>query len=159
VSFYFCYDRSGDPAAALAEVTNTFREMKPYLLGPESLEGDAFHRLAPKHFYVSPFSDVDVAFDFQMRLPGERLSVQIDDYTDGRRTLTSTLQGRRRELTGRRLAWFALKYPLLSVRIIARIHAHAAVLWLKRVPGYAKAARPGHQRNLYRPHSSIARQD
>jgi len=158
VSFYFCYDRSGEPVAALAEVTNTFREMKPYFLGPEAREGLAFHRLAPKHFYVSPFSDVDVAFDFQLKVPGDGLSVQIDDYSDGRRTLTSTLQGSRRELTGRRLAWFALKYPLLSLRIIALIHAHAAVLWLKRVPSYAKAARPGHQRNLYRPHVSIARE-
>ena len=35
VSFYFCYDRTGAPVAALAEVTNTFKEMKPYLLGPE----------------------------------------------------------------------------------------------------------------------------
>ena len=158
VSFYFCYDRSGEPVAALAEVTNTFREMKPYFLGPEAREGAAFHRLAPKHFYVSPFSDVDVAFDFQLKVPGDGLSVHIDDYADGRRTLTSTLQGNRRELTGRRLAWFALKYPLLSLRIIALIHAHAAVLWLKGVPSYAKAARPGHQRGLYRPHVSIARE-
>src|SRR5688572_14497606 len=29
VSFYFCYDRDGVPAAAIAEVTNTFREVKP----------------------------------------------------------------------------------------------------------------------------------
>ena len=34
VSFYFCYDRHGAPLAALAEVTNTFKEMKPYVLGP-----------------------------------------------------------------------------------------------------------------------------
>src|SRR5476649_720638 len=36
VSFYFCYDRTGAPVAALAEVTNTFKEMKPYFLGPET---------------------------------------------------------------------------------------------------------------------------
>ena len=34
VSFYFCYDRTGTPVAALSEVTNTFKEMKPYVLGP-----------------------------------------------------------------------------------------------------------------------------
>jgi DUF1365 family protein len=32
VSFYYCYDAAGRPAAAIAEVTNTFREMKPYFL-------------------------------------------------------------------------------------------------------------------------------
>ena len=34
VSFYFCYDSQGRPAAAIAEVTNTFGEVKPYLPGP-----------------------------------------------------------------------------------------------------------------------------
>ena len=37
VSFYFCHDRHGAPLAAIAEVTNTFRESKPFLLGPDRL--------------------------------------------------------------------------------------------------------------------------
>lgn len=169
VSFYFCYDRQGAPVAAIAEVTNTFKEMKPYFLGPAALQlstlssqlsahgGPAatFRLLTPKHFYVSPFSDVDVAFDFTLRAPGEQLSVQIDDYVGAERTLTSTLTGPRRELTGARLAWFTLKYPLLTLRIIALIHWHAFRLWLKRAPWFAKANRPEDQRDLYRPHSSI----
>lgn len=154
VSFYFCYDRAGAPACAIAEVTNTFREVKPYFLGPgEALAGRAGFRLrVPKHFYVSPFSDVDVAFDFTLRLPGDRLAVQIDDYAGEARTLTSTLAGPRRELTAGRLAWFALKYPLLTVQVIGLIHWHAFRLWLKRVPWFAKAARLDEQRGLYRPH-------
>lgn len=158
VSFYFCYDRTGAPVAALAEVTNTFREMKPYVLGPETRSAalaNGFHLRTPKHFYVSPFSDVDVAFDFTLRTPGDQLSVQIDDYTGGERTLTSTLTGPRRALTGARLAWFTLKYPLLTLRIIGLIHWHALRLWLKRVPWFAKAARPADQRALYRPHASL----
>ena len=180
VSFYFCYDRAGAPVAALAEVTNTFKEMKPYFLGPETRTpaplspapspsdlppsagagrpgGATFALRTPKHFYVSPFSDVDVAFDFTLRTPAENLSIQIDDYVGAERTLTSTLTGPRRALTGARLAWFTLKYPLLTLRIIGLIHGHAFVLWLKRVPWFAKSARAADQRALYRPHSSIAR--
>jgi DUF1365 family protein len=180
VSFYFCYDRAGTPVAALAEVTNTFKEMKPYLLGPATRTpaplspapspsdlppsagegrpgGATFALRTPKHFYVSPFSDVDVAFDFTLRTPAENLSIQIDDYVGAERTLTSTLTGPRRALTGARLAWFTLKYPLLTLRIIGLIHGHAFVLWLKRVPWFAKSARAADQRALYRPHSSIAR--
>jgi DUF1365 family protein len=158
VSFYFCYDRHGAPVAALAEVTNTFKEMKPYFMGPPAQNDDAggFHLRTPKFFYVSPFSDVDVAFDFQLRLPGDRLSVQIDDYAGETRTLTSTLTGPRRELTDRRLLWFSFKYPLLTLQVIALIHWHALRLWLKRVPWFAKAARRSDQRNLYRPHASIS---
>jgi DUF1365 family protein len=156
VSFYFCYDRHGECVAALSEVTNTFREMKPFYLGPTTQTEGAFRLRTPKHFYVSPFSDVDVDFDFILRPPAERLAVQIDDYTGGQRTLTSLLTGPRRDLTNGRLAWFTLKYPLLTLRIISLIHWHALLLWLKRVPWFAKASRAADQRDLYRPHASIA---
>jgi uncharacterized protein len=157
VSFYFCYDAAGTCVASLAEVTNTFKEMKPYFLGPETrLAGTSFTLRTPKHFYVSPFSDVDTAFDFTLRTPDDRLSIQIDDYIGADRTLTSTLAGPRRELTGGRLAWFSLKYPAITLRIIALIHWHAALLWFRRLPWFAKAARASDQRDLYRPHASIA---
>lgn len=161
VSFYFCQDRNGVPVAALAEVTNTFREMKPYLLGPETFSAStngraSFHLRTPKHFYVSPFSDVDVAFDFRLQLPGDRLNVQIDDYVGSERTLTSTLVGPARPLTDGALAAFFIKYPLVTLRVITLIHWHALRLYLKKVPWFRKSARPGDQRDLYRPHPSIA---
>ncbi len=165
VSFYFCYDRSGEPVAALAEVTNTFREMKPYFLGPgakvlkftEGRDGTTeFRRRTPKYFYVSPYSDVDIEFDFILRPPSGRLAIQIDDFNGPTRTLTSTLTGTRHALTNTRLAWFTLKYPLITLKIISLIHWHALLLWMKRVPWFAKAARAGDQRELYHPHSSLS---
>ncbi|MBI2813583.1 MAG: DUF1365 domain-containing protein [Opitutae bacterium] len=155
VSFYFCSDRDGRPVAALAEVTNTFREMKPFVLGPATRQGAAFTLRTPKYFYVSPFTDMDVAFDFTLRDPGDKLSVQIDDYDADRRTLTSSLTGTRRPLTDRALAWFTFKYPFLTLRIIGLIHWNALRIYLKKVPWFAKAARPGAQRDLYRPHASL----
>jgi DUF1365 family protein len=158
VSFYFCYDRSGAPVAALAEVTNTFKEMKTYFLGSPGGDGPraAFRLRAPKYFYVSPYSDVDVEFEFALQAPADRLSVRIDDFAGPDRTLASTLTGVRRELTNARLAWLTLKYPLITLRIISLIHWHALLLWFKRVPWFAKSARPGDQRSLHRPHGSIA---
>jgi DUF1365 family protein len=154
VSFYFCFDRHGAPVTALAEVTNTFREMKAFHVSEHAGEA-TFHLRAPKNFYVSPFSDVDVDFDFTLRVPHERLSIQIDDYVAGARTLTSTLHGPRTSLTDARLAWFTVKYPLLTLRVITLIHWHAARLWLKRLPWFAKSARAADQRDLHRPHTSL----
>jgi uncharacterized protein len=160
VSFYFCYDSAGRPAAAIAEVTNTFREMKHYFLGPDTLSGGggepSFESRMPKFFYVSPFSDVDVAFDFMLRAPDDSLAIRIDDYAGQERTLASSLTGRRRPLTASRLAWYSLKYPLITVKVILLIHLHALRLRIKRVPWFAKAARAADQRELYRPHDSIA---
>lgn len=162
VSFYYCYDTTGTCVASIAEVTNTFREMKPYFIGPENRSfgasgntSPAFHLRIPKHFYVSPFSDIDVAFDFHLRAPGKNLSVQIDDYVGEQRTLTSTLTGPARPLTDTRLAWFTLKYPLITLKIIGLIHWHALCLYLKKIPWFPKAARAAEQRDLYRPHSSL----
>lgn len=190
VSFYFCYDRTGACVASIAEVTNTFREMKPYFLGPETgqkseirsqtsainspsppsdlsalnsrlsttagASGTAVFQLrTPKNFYVSPYSDVDVDFDFHLRAPAGKLAIQIDDYVDRKRTLTSTLTGPARPLTDATLAWFTFKYPFITLQVIAFIHWHALRLYLKKIPWFAKAARPADQRDLYRPHASI----
>ena len=181
VSFYFFRDASDACLAAVAEVTNTFREVKPYVLGPGCLRAapactpasapapaagergpaataGVFHLRTPKHFYVSPFSDVDVAFDFRLRPPGEKLAVNIDDYAREERTLASVLVGARAPLTDARLAWFFVKYPLLTARVVALIHWHALRLWLKKIPWFPKAARARDQRDLYRPHASLSRQ-
>jgi uncharacterized protein len=162
VSFYFVSTADGRPFAAIAEVTNTFRETKPYVLGPATLAasatgGPVFQRRVAKHFYVSPFSDVDLAFDFRLRPPGERLLFQIDDYAGERRDLLSTVTGLGppRPLRNRTLAWFSLKYPLVTLKVIAAIHWEALRLYLKRVPWFAKAARAADQRDLYHPHASL----
>ena len=162
VSFYFVSTADGRPFAAIAEVTNTFRETKPYVLGPATLAasatgGPVFQRRVAKHFYVSPFSDVDLAFDFRLRPPGERLLFQIDDYAGERRDLLSTVTGLGppRPLRDRTLAWFSLKYPLVTLKVIAAIHWEALRLYLKRVPWFAKAARAADQRDLYHPHASL----
>ncbi len=162
VSFYFVHAADGRPVASVAEVTNTFRETKPFFLGPDTLATPTagtpeFHLRITKNFYVSPFSDVDVAFDFTLRPPGEHLALQIDDYVGPRRTLVTTVNELHppRPLTDRALAWFSLKYPLVTLKVIAAIHWEAFRLFLKRVPWFAKAARASDQRDLYHPHASL----
>lgn len=153
VSFYFCRSAAGRTVAAIVEVTNTFREAKPYLVLPDA--HGRLHCRTPKNFYVSPFSPLDYEFDFTLATPGERLAVRIDDYAGSERMLHSTLGGRRVPLTDRTLAWFLLKYPFVTVKIMALIHWQALKLWLRRVPWFPKADRADRQRDLYRPHSSL----
>ncbi len=157
VSFYFCVDASGAPRGAIAEVTNTFREVKPYVVPLSGgTDGGLFHLRVPKDFYVSPFSGLGLEFDFNLRLPGRNLGITIDDYQAGHRVLHSALAGAQAPLTDRRLAAFLLKYPLITLKVIALIHWQALLLRMKRAPFIRKAADPGLQRDVYRPHRSIA---
>ncbi len=148
VSFFYCCTRHGEPRAAIAEVTNTFREVKPYFI---PFFSDTFRRRLPKDFYVSPFSAPGLEFDFQLRLPEARLAVRIDEYERGRLVLHSTLTGHRREFSDRQLAWYLVKYPLLTAGVMLRIHWQAFRLWLKRVPIFRKADAHDRQRDYYRP--------
>ena len=70
VSFFFCFRKTGEAVCAVAEVGNTFREMKRFLLPePAANRPNFFELTAAKHFYVSPFSDLDVKFNFRLRVP------------------------------------------------------------------------------------------
>ncbi len=154
VSFYFCSDATGAPLCAVVEVGNTFGELKPYLLTAPETDG-SFQLLTPKHFYVSPFSALDLCFDFKLRVPAETLDIHIDDRNADRPVLLTALAGQRAPLTTARLAWLTLKYPLITLQVIALIHWHALLLWLRRLPWHRKGANTGLQRDIFRPHSSI----
>ncbi len=155
VSFYFCLDAQDRPLCAVAEVGNTFGEQKPFLLGPEHFDGEGrFRRIVPKHFYVSPFSALDLAFDFKLRVPGEELDIHVDDREGDRPVLLTALTGRRVPLTDANLARLTLKYPLITLRVITLIHWHALKLWWKKVPWHRKAANPHLQQGVFNPHES-----
>src|ERR1700760_2684584 len=53
VSFYFCYGEDGSPLCCVAEVGNTFKELKPYFLSPATLKDGEFRDRITKYFYVS----------------------------------------------------------------------------------------------------------
>ncbi|MGZ7039525.1 MAG: DUF1365 domain-containing protein [Thermoanaerobaculia bacterium] len=139
VSFYFCFDDAGAPLAAVAEVNNTFGETKPYFLERDSLSNGRFDSTQTKHFYISPFVAHDSDMRMRLAIPGERAGFVIDDFEKGRHVLHTSMIGKRVELTSARLFVFALKYPLLTLRVIAGIHWQALRLWFKRVPFYRKA--------------------
>jgi DUF1365 family protein len=155
VSFFYLNKADGTPLFAVAEVVNTYREMKLYLVDQDG--AGIWKKRIAKDFYVSPFSDPGDAFDFRLGLPREKLRVTINNLTDNEVTLTSTIRGSARNLSSLRLLGYAFKYPLLSLKIITMIHWQALKLWLNKVSHFKKSDRPEAQTNVLRPHSSLTK--
>jgi len=154
ITIYLLYDVEGHAMTSVTEVGNTFRELKPYLVPKD---GSAFHSRVTKNFYVSPFSDLDLAFDFRYEEPTDRLRVWIDDYRGDEKELISVLTGSRRELTTAGLLTCTVKYPFITLKVIGLIHWEAFRLWLKRIPFHAKEANVHLQQRVFNPHASLRR--
>jgi DUF1365 family protein len=166
VSIYYCLDANERLLCAVAEVTNTFRESKLYLIVDPSAsvaddsEGFAYDTVLKaemkKMFYVSPFTDLESLFQFVIRDPRADLSLTINTVEGANVVLASSVTGSRVSLTTWQLARLTICYPLVSLRTITLIHWQALKLFLKRVPFKAKEHAPHLQTNLRNPHKSLS---
>lgn len=146
VSFYFCFDAAGRPLCAVPEVGNTFGELKPYMVGPEDRTEEGFRKRVEKFFYVSPFIDHDVSFDFNLRVPDDVLRIAIDDYQHEKKIFLSAVTGVKKPLTDGRLLWYTLRFPFITLQVVGLIHWQAFKLWLHKLPYRKKSEQPELQK-------------
>src|SRR3954451_3107854 len=140
ISIYFCHRPDGELAAIIYEVHNTFGERHDYVSCVESNTGPV-QQSCRKEFYVSPFMDMDLIYDFRLIAPAERVSVRINANKGPDRVITACLTGVRLELTdGALLKWFSW-IPLITVKVILAIHWEAFCL---RMKGLRVRKRPSH---------------
>jgi len=139
VSFYFIFDQQQKPLAAVAEVGNTFAEMKMYLLsGANFKSGNIFDLKVAKYFYVSPFSHVADYFHFVLPLPTDKINLSVDTLrASGEKLLVTNVNGQKYSIADLNFVLF-LQYPLLTLKVIASIHFHALRLWLAKIPFFSK---------------------
>jgi hypothetical protein len=141
VSLYFCYDSSGSHVETIvAEITNTpWGERHCYVLGPnDNHAGGTRKRFRlDKVFHISPFIDMDVAYDWRFSEPNSQLAIHMENLRGGRPFFDATMVLRREEISGAALARVLVQYPLMTAKVIGAIHWQAVRLWVKGVPFYA----------------------
>ena len=133
ISVYYCCRLSGEPAAMLWEVDNTFGERHAYMI---PVEGDASGEIlqaCPKDFHVSPFMNMALDYAFRLRVPGKLLNLAIDVSDPGGLLLTTHYRAHRRDLTDANLLRVFFSVPLLTLRVVGGIHWEALKLWRKGV--------------------------
>jgi DUF1365 family protein len=143
LSVYYCYRKDGALAALIYEVHNTFGQRHSYLI-PASAKDGKVRQSCEKCFYVSPFMDLGLNYEFEISEPDERVSVAIRVSDTSGTLLTASLAGARKQLSDRTLLKCFVTHPLLTMKVVAAIHWEAARLWWKGVRLVPRPAPPDH---------------
>ena len=134
LSIHFCHREDDTLAAILYEVHNTFGERHSYLIPvSDDAQGKEIRQSCDKGFYVSPFMDMDMHYDFRVTLPEDRVAVAIKTSDDEGPMLYAALAGAAVELSDAALLRTFVTHPLLTLKVVAAIHVHALIIWLKGV--------------------------
>lgn len=133
LSVYFCWRQDGSLAALVHEVSNTFGEHHFYVLAPRIAENGQITQTCDKDFFVSPFLEGDLRYEFSVTPPGEHTRVAMIVRRGDAVALTASFAGKRCELTDANLlrAWAA--NPLMTFKVIVGIHWEALLMLLKGV--------------------------
>ncbi|QWE02438.1 DUF1365 domain-containing protein [Polynucleobacter sp. JS-JIR-II-b4] len=149
VSFWICTRADGKVQAVLAEVNNTFGERHCYLLHKDSGEvlrsGETLS--SKKVFHVSPFCAVRGDYHFRFLFPqdsnsGKNNVCRIELHEDGQPLINTSISGTSRPLSRTNIMLALLRYPLMSLGVVFRIHWQALKLWVKGVPFHSKPKPP-----------------
>jgi uncharacterized protein len=155
ISIYYLFAEDGRTLeAVLTEIHNTpwgEEYLRAFDAGNSRRDGEWYPFQLDKEFHVSPFMPMDLSYDWHFTYPGERLSVRMTSLQGGEEIFSATLKLRQRALTGGNLAAALLRWPFITVKVIAAIYWQALRLKLKGVPFYTHPEKLEVRKGSYNP--------
>jgi cyclopropane-fatty-acyl-phospholipid synthase len=136
VSFYYCYNRTGDLEYVVAEVNNTYKERHLYILRDDLTPETGFRKRynAAKAFHVSPFNDMTGEYEFHFSDIGAQIDIRLDMIRRGRPVFHARMWGESHPLTSRNISRTLLRYPVTAALTMPRIVWQASRLrWQRKL--------------------------
>ena len=151
ISVWYCYDSTGELAAVIHEVRNTFGDRHSYVV---PLVDQGLRHTFDKQLHVSPFNPMDQHYRFSISPPGRRISVSIDQHDDQGRLLRAGMGLSRVEFTDANLWRLFWSHPLLTLKVTAAIHWQAIKLKLKGATFHRRPHPPANSLTVVTPRRS-----
>jgi len=157
ISYYFCFNQSGDLQYIVDEVTNTpWKERHQYVhkvSKPSSQANDKqSHKLVfefKKSFHVSPFMPMDMHYKTTYKIDNNKIFIHMDLYSNNeqeihdhelnsmKKTFFATMNLNGKPLSKTVASLLPFRFPFQCSKIIISIYWQALKLWIKRVPFFA----------------------
>jgi DUF1365 family protein len=135
LSVYYAYDEVGRLVGVIYEVRNTFGERHAYVakVEPGELGPAGLRQQRAKLFFVSPLMDMDMRYHFNLKPPGDSVTIRILEHDAEGPILAATFHGQAEAVSTRTLLAQALRVPFLTAKVVGAIHYEALRLWLKGI--------------------------
>ena len=135
LSVYYAYDEADRLVAVIYEVRNTFAERHAYVAKVDAgqLTPAGLRQGRDKLFFVSPFIDMAMRYTFNLKPPGDNVTIRILETDAQGPLLSATFHGKAQPVRSATLFAEALRVPFLTVKVVGAIHYEALRLWLKGI--------------------------
>ena len=136
VSFYYCFNEDDtDVDAIVAEVTNTpWKERHAYVIQNKNKNKTKLKSNFKKQLHVSPFWGMDHDYEWLFSKPEKKINVNMKNFRSDTKVFDANLNMVRSPFTKKGLVKNVLRFPLITLVVVARIHFQAFKLWVKKAP-------------------------
>lgn len=135
LSVYYGYDENDALVGVIYEVRNTFGERHAYVAKVEDgqMTPAGLRQARDKLFFVSPLMDMAMRYTFNLKPPGDAVTIRILEHDAEGPILSATFHGEAVPVSTRSLFAEAVRVPFLTAKVVGAIHYEALRLWLKGI--------------------------